>query len=147
MPFLPLNQQHQSTEGKPSLRNHMDNLSLASSFLGPSVLSFWVIGHWACMLALWLLYCVHADCTVELLSGHVASVLNHCSAWSEYEVSDHTAVLLMHNSCESALLWSNWVTSYWNIYLKCIICNLFTFLVPAHLGSPGKGPLNGCVYM
>jgi len=21
-----------------------------------------------------------------------------------------------------------------------------TFLVPAHLGSPGKGPLNGCVY-
>ena len=22
----------------------------------------------------------------------------------------------------------------------------FTFLVPAHLGSPGKGPLNGCVY-
>ena len=23
----------------------------------------------------------------------------------------------------------------------------FTFLVPAHLGSPGKGPLNGCVYL
>jgi len=23
----------------------------------------------------------------------------------------------------------------------------FTFLVPAHLGSPGKGPLNGCVCM
>jgi len=23
----------------------------------------------------------------------------------------------------------------------------FTFLVPAHLGSPGKGPLNVCVYM
>ena len=23
----------------------------------------------------------------------------------------------------------------------------FTFLVPAHLGSPGKGPLNGCVYI
>ena len=23
----------------------------------------------------------------------------------------------------------------------------FTVLVPAHLGSPGKGPLNGCVYM
>jgi len=22
---------------------------------------------------------------------------------------------------------------------------VFTFLVPAHLGSPGKGPLNGCV--
>ena len=22
----------------------------------------------------------------------------------------------------------------------------FTFLVLAHLGSPGKGPLNGCVY-
>jgi len=22
----------------------------------------------------------------------------------------------------------------------------FTFLVPAHLGSPGKGPLNGCVF-
>jgi len=22
----------------------------------------------------------------------------------------------------------------------------FTFLVPAHLGSPGKRPLNGCVY-
>jgi len=22
----------------------------------------------------------------------------------------------------------------------------FTFLVSAHLGSPGKGPLNGCVY-
>jgi len=21
----------------------------------------------------------------------------------------------------------------------------FAFLVPAHLGSPGKGPLNGCV--
>jgi len=21
----------------------------------------------------------------------------------------------------------------------------FTFLIPAHLGSPGKGPLNGCV--
>ena len=21
----------------------------------------------------------------------------------------------------------------------------FTFLVPVHLGSPGKGPLNGCV--
>ena len=21
----------------------------------------------------------------------------------------------------------------------------FTFLVPAHLGSPGKGPLNGCM--
>ena len=21
----------------------------------------------------------------------------------------------------------------------------FTFLVPAHLGTPGKGPLNGCV--
>jgi len=21
----------------------------------------------------------------------------------------------------------------------------FTFLVPAHLSSPGKGPLNGCV--
>jgi len=21
----------------------------------------------------------------------------------------------------------------------------FTFLVPAHLGGPGKGPLNGCV--
>ena len=21
----------------------------------------------------------------------------------------------------------------------------FTFLLPAHLGSPGKGPLNGCV--
>jgi len=23
----------------------------------------------------------------------------------------------------------------------------FTFLVPAHTGSPGKGPLNGCVRM
>ena len=23
----------------------------------------------------------------------------------------------------------------------------FTVLVPAHLGSPGKGPLNGCVYV
>ena len=23
----------------------------------------------------------------------------------------------------------------------------FTFLVPAHLGSPRKGPLNGCVYV
>jgi len=23
----------------------------------------------------------------------------------------------------------------------------FTFLVPAHPGSPGKGPLNGCVYV
>ena len=23
----------------------------------------------------------------------------------------------------------------------------FIFLVPAHLGSPGKGPLNGCVCM
>ena len=23
----------------------------------------------------------------------------------------------------------------------------FTFLVPAHLGSPGKGPLNGCVFL
>ena len=23
----------------------------------------------------------------------------------------------------------------------------FTFLVPAHLGSPGKGPLNGCVFV
>ena len=23
----------------------------------------------------------------------------------------------------------------------------FTFLVPAHPGSPGKGPLNGCVYI
>ena len=23
----------------------------------------------------------------------------------------------------------------------------FTFLVPAHLGIPGKGPLNGCVYV
>jgi len=22
---------------------------------------------------------------------------------------------------------------------------VFTFLIPAHLGSPGKGPLNGCV--
>ena len=22
----------------------------------------------------------------------------------------------------------------------------FTFLVPAHLGSPGKGPINGCVW-
>jgi len=22
----------------------------------------------------------------------------------------------------------------------------FTFLVPAHLGSPGKGPLNGCCH-
>jgi len=22
----------------------------------------------------------------------------------------------------------------------------FTFLVPAHPGSPGKGPLNGCVW-
>ena len=23
----------------------------------------------------------------------------------------------------------------------------FTFLVPAHPGSPGKGPLNGCVFV
>jgi len=23
----------------------------------------------------------------------------------------------------------------------------FTFLVPAHLGSPGKGPFNGCLHM
>ena len=23
----------------------------------------------------------------------------------------------------------------------------FTFLVPAHQGSPGKGPLNGCVFV
>ena len=23
----------------------------------------------------------------------------------------------------------------------------FTFLIPAHLGSPGKGPLNGCVWV
>jgi len=23
----------------------------------------------------------------------------------------------------------------------------YTFLVPAHSGSPGKGPLNGCVFM
>jgi len=23
----------------------------------------------------------------------------------------------------------------------------FTFLIPAHPGSPGKGPLNGCVYV
>ena len=23
----------------------------------------------------------------------------------------------------------------------------FIFLVPAHLGCPGKGPLNGCVYV
>jgi len=28
-------------------------------------------------------------------------------------------------------------------FSKIQIC--FTFLVPAHLGSPGKGPLNGCV--
>jgi len=24
---------------------------------------------------------------------------------------------------------------------------VFTFLVPAHMGSPGQGPLNGCVCM
>ena len=29
----------------------------------------------------------------------------------------------------------------------CKIQIAFTFLVPAHLGSPGKRPLNGCVYV
>ena len=59
-----------------------------------------------------------------------------------------------------------WVVGYWHGYLSGARCRLhmaqlmslpltvscfskiqigFTFLVPTHLGSPGKGPLNGCV--
>ena len=60
----------------------------------------------------------------------------------------------------------NWVVGCWHGYLTGASCRLaygpadavalivscfskiqidFTFLVPAHPGSPGKGPLNGCV--
>ena len=45
----------------------------------------------------------------------------------------------------------NWVVGCWHGYLIGARCKLaygpadvFTFFVPAHLGSPGKGPLNGC---
>ena len=60
----------------------------------------------------------------------------------------------------------NWVVGCWHGYLSAAMCRIaygpadatathclllqqiqigFTFLVPAHLGSPRKGPLNGCV--
>ena len=49
----------------------------------------------------------------------------------------------------------NWAVGCWHGYLPWVRCRLtygpakiltgFTFLVPAHLGSPGKGPLNVCV--
>ena len=58
----------------------------------------------------------------------------------------------------------NWVVGCWRGYLSGASCRQrillpltvscfskiqigFTFLVPAHLGSPGKRPLNGCVYV
>ena len=33
------------------------------------------------------------------------------------------------------------VSCFWKIQIG------FTFLLPADLGSPGKGPLNGCVFV
>ena len=59
----------------------------------------------------------------------------------------------------------NWVVGCWHGYLSGARCRLaygpadatathclllqigFTFLVPAHPGSPGKGPLNRCMYV
>ena len=50
-------------------------------------------------------------------------------------------------------VWSKVQTSIWPSWCHCHSPSLrfskiqidFTFLVPAHPGSPGKGPLNGCV--
>ena len=52
-------------------------------------------------------------------------------------------------------VWSKVQTCIWPSWCHCHSLSLascfskiqigFTFLVPAHLGSPGKGPLNGCV--
>ena len=52
-------------------------------------------------------------------------------------------------------IWSEMQTCIWPSWCHCHSLSLasvksrliFTFLVPAHLGSPGKGPLNGCVCM
>jgi len=40
-------------------------------------------------------------------------------------------------------VWSEMQTCIWPSFSKIQIG--FIFLVPAHPGSPGKGPLNGCV--
>jgi len=60
-------------------------------------------------------------------------------------------MLFGEHSCLDAakLLWTFvWYSVLWRCWLggrKGIRPG--TFLVPAHLGSPGKGPLNGCVFV
>jgi len=67
--------------------------------------------------------------------GHAACkklsvvVLAWLSVWSEV----HTCI------------WPSWCYCH-SLSLASVKSRLvFTFLVPAHLGSPGQGPLNGCV--
>jgi len=54
--------------------------------------------------------------------------------------------------CWRGCLWSTVQTCIWPSWCHCQSLSCFskiqigfTFLVPAHLGSPGKGPLNRCV--
>ena len=46
-------------------------------------------------------------------------------------------------------VWSEVQTCIWPSWCHCFskILNVFTFLVPAYPGSPGKGPLNVCIAM
>jgi len=76
-----------------------------------------------------------------------------------------SALTLLVGRQEGHLPVKNWVVGCWHGYLSWARCRLaygpadatathclfskiqigFIFLVPAHLCSPGKGPLNGCV--
>jgi len=97
-----------------------------------------IIEHWNC-----LTLCVHvyAFSALTLLvgrqEGHPAckktlsgGVLAWLSVWSNVQ------------TC----IWPSW----YHRHSLCCFSKIqigFTFLVPAHLGSPGKGPLNVCVCM
>ena len=80
-------------------------------------------------------YCAFSALTllVGRQEGHPAckklsgGVLEWLSVWSEYVYMAQMMPVPLTVSCFSKIQIG------------------FTFLVPAHLGSPGKGPLNGCV--
>ena len=72
----------------------------------------------------------HLAC--KKLSGEVLAWL---SVWSKVQ----TCIWPSWCHCHSLILAS--------IKSSIFTDTVFTFLVPAHLGSPGRGPLNGCLFV
>jgi len=100
-----------------------------------------VIGLRYVLPVLWMTSCMYTFGALTLLvgqqEGHPAckklssGVLVWLSVWSEVQTCIWPSSQLMPLPLT--------VLSFSKIQIG------FTFLVPAHLGSPGKGPLNGCV--